>query len=47
MQAGAVISYIFAEGWADACNGPAYIPEAEEPEELQHDSDTVIEGFCL
>lgn len=40
MQAGAVISYIFAEGWADACNGPACIPEAEEPEELQHDSDS-------
>ena len=46
MQAGAVISYIFAEGWADASGGTVYIPEAEEPEEVQNKSDTVVEGFC-
>lgn len=38
MQAGAVISYIFAEGWADACS-TVYIPEATEP-------DVVVDGFA-
>lgn len=43
MQAGAVISYIFAEGWADACNSTVYIPEAEQEEA----PDVVINGFAV
>ena len=32
MQAGAVISYIFAEGWADASNGVEVLPGIEVEE---------------